>query len=316
MLEEYREGQAVAYNVMMNALNNNKLSHAYLFDSNGNPDVINIIYSFVKMIISLDLPTDELDTVCKRIDEGNYLDVKVIEPDGLWIKKDKIIDLQNEFSKKSVEGNKKIYIIKSADKMNVQTANSILKFLEEPVDDIIAILVVDNINLMLPTIISRCQVIKLNRKKYFDNSILNFSYLFSGSKYDNIDELERKNIIDNVIIFIKNVENSGIDTIIYSKKLWHNVFKDRNSNLMAIELMINFYYDVMKYLANNKIDFFVDRADDIKVIANNNDIVKLANKIEILDNVKNGLKGNLNINLLIDKLIIDMCGDINENSWC
>ena len=99
---------------------------------------MDIVLSFVKSIVCLEY-NDENNAikVCKRIDEGNYLDVMVIEPDGLWIKKNQIIDLQNEFSKKAVEGRKKIYIIKSADKMNVQTANSILKFLEEPVDDII-----------------------------------------------------------------------------------------------------------------------------------------------------------------------------------
>lgn len=88
-----------------------------------------------------------------------YVDVKVIKSDGMWIKKDQLLDLQSEFNNKAFEGNKKIYIIRSAEKMNVQTANSILKFLEEPVDDIIAILITDNINMLLPTIISRCQVI-------------------------------------------------------------------------------------------------------------------------------------------------------------
>lgn len=88
------------------------------------------------------------------------------------------MDLQSEFSKKSIEGSKKVYIIKSADKMNIQTANSILKFLEEPIDEIIAILVVDNINLMLPTIISRCQVIKLNKNLCLWIVLIIFLHIF------------------------------------------------------------------------------------------------------------------------------------------
>ena len=54
MLELYKDGQPVVYNMLMNAINNNKLSHAYIFDSNGNPDVMDIVLSFVKSIVCLE----------------------------------------------------------------------------------------------------------------------------------------------------------------------------------------------------------------------------------------------------------------------
>ena len=310
MLDIYKDGQAIAYNTMMNAINNNKISHAYLFDSNGNPDVMDIVLSFVKSIVCLEY-NDENNAikVCKRIDEGNYLDVMVIEPDGLWIKKNQIIDLQNEFSKKAVEGRKKIYIIKSADKMNVQTANSILKFLEEPVDDIIAILITDNINMLLPTIISRCQVIKLNKKKCSYDTISNLSDLLISYGYNDISDDNKEKIINDVIEFTEYIENYKLDTLIYTKKLWHNNFKDRNYNIIGINLMIYFYYDVIRYKSGLKILFFNDYEDNIIKIANMNDIDVLCDKIKVLNDTLNNIKYNLNINLLIDKLVIDMCGD-------
>lgn len=316
MLDAYKDGQAVAYNIMMNAINNNKLSHAYLFDSNGNSDVMNIVLSFVKIIICMDKKSDEeILNICDRIDNGNYIDVKIIEPDGLWIKKEQLLDLQSEFSKSAIEGSKKIYIIKSADKMNIQTANSILKFLEEPVDDIIAILIVDNINLVIPTIISRCQIIKLNKKKYEESSLLNFSNLCNNTKYSCLSDDEKRQFIDDVINFIMMIENSGLDTLIYTKNIWHNKFKDRNDNIMAIELIINFYYDVMKFISNLKINFFKDKIEYIENVSKKNSLISVAKKIEILDEIKNNFKRNLNVNLLIDKLIIDMCGDKNGNRW-
>lgn len=316
MLDAYKDGQAVAYNIMMNAINNNKLSHAYLFDSNGNSDVMNIVLSFVKIIICMDKKSDEeILNICDRIDNGNYIDVKIIEPDGIWIKKEQLLDLQSEFSKSAIEGSKKIYIIKSADKMNIQTANSILKFLEEPVDDIIAILIVDNINLVIPTIISRCQIIKLNKKKYEESSLLNFSNLCNNTKYRCLSDDEKRQFIDDVINFIMMIENSGLDTLIYTKNIWHNKFKDRNDNIMAIELIINFYYDVMKFISNLKINFFKDKIEYIENVSKKNSLISVAKKIEILDEIKNNFKRNLNINLLVDKLIIDMCGDKNGNRW-
>ena len=307
MLDKYKIGQPIAYNILINAINNNRISHAYLFDSNGNSDVNDIVLSFVKMILCKDFSSSlEIKNICDRIDSGNYLDIIFLEPDGMWIKKEQLINLQSEFSKKSIEGSKKIYIIKEADKMNLQTANSILKFLEEPVDDIIAILITDNINLILPTILSRCQIIKLNKKVYTNCLSANvFDFILNNNF-----SLEDKNkIIDCCIDFVMNIEKNGIDTLIYTKKLWHNFFKDRNYNIIAIEIIINFYYDVIKYKSDLNISFFSDKIKFIEEVANKNSFVSIASKIEILDNIKNGLKSNLNINLLIDKMIIDMCGD-------
>ncbi len=309
MLEVYKDGQPVLYHMLNNAIINNKISHAYLFDSNGNSDVFDIVMSFVKDIVLFDSGDSFDSNIVKRIDDGNYLDVVCIEPDGLWIKKNQIIDLQREFNKRAIEGKRKIYIVKSAEKMNIQTSNSILKFLEEPVDDIIAILIVDNINLVLPTIISRCQVIKLNKKFFSDSSVDNFRYLFNSSKYLSFSDDKISEFIYNVIEFIKFLENNKLDTFIFVKSLWHNKFKDREDNLIAIEIMISFYYDIIKYFAKNSVDFFSDRLYDIDCISKVNSISSVSNKIYVLDNIKNKLKINMNINLLIDKMIMDMCGD-------
>lgn len=310
MLEGYKDGQPVVYSMLMNAINNGKLSHAYIFDSNGNSDVFDIVLSFVKMILCKDIyDENEKSLICKRVDDGNYLDVKVIEPDGMWIKKDQLLDLQSEFNKRSFEGTKKIYIIKNAERMNPQTSNSILKFLEEPVDDIIAILVVDNVNLLLSTIISRCQLIKLNKKNFENSTLVNFNNLIKNSELNGLSEEDRVKFIDDVLKFIMYIENNGLDTIVYAKSLWHNNFKDRNTSLYALELMIMFYYDVMKYLSGIKGLFFEDKLDSVQAVGEKNDYISIAKKIEYIDEAKNNIKRNLNVNLLIDKLIIEMCGD-------
>jgi len=310
MLEGFKDGQPVVYSMLMNAINNGKLSHAYIFDSNGNSDVFDIVLSFVKMILCKDIDDEnEKSVICKRVDDGNYLDVKVIEPDGMWIKKDQLLDLQSEFNKRSFEGTKKIYIIKNAERMNPQTSNSILKFLEEPVDDIIAILVVDNVNLLLPTIISRCQLIKLNKKNFDESTLVNFNNLIKNSELNSLSEEDRVKFIDDVLKFIMYIENNGLDTIVYAKSLWHNNFKDRSTSLYALEVMIMFYYDVMKYLSGTRGLFFEDKIDSVQAVSEKNDYISIAKKIEYIDEAKNNIKRNLNVNLLIDKLIIEMCGD-------
>lgn len=310
LLDKYKDSQEIVYNVLNNAISNNKLSHAYLIDSNGNSDAMDIALCFAKMVVCSTIQESLRADVMKRIDSGNYLDVKVVEADGMWIKKEDMLDLQNEFSKRSIEGSKKVYIIREAEKMNLVAANSLLKFLEEPVDDIMAILLVNNINLILPTIISRCQIIKLAKKKYDTSGLLNYYNLFSNSKYGKISDEEVNRIIDNVIKFALFIEEKKLDTIIYVKNLWHNFFKDREANIVGLELMLYLYQDILNYKCGIDSLFFYDRKVDICKMSNYVDIDDLSRKLSILVDGVSNIKYNLNINLLIDKLIIDMCGDI------
>ena len=234
---------------MINAIDNDKISHAYLFDLNDNFKAIDMIMDFVKAIIRSqdysDASDEEFNNISKRIDDGNYIEIKVIEPDGIWIKKEQLRELQDEFSRVGIEGKTRLYIIKDADKMNVQSANSILKFLEEPVENIVAILITNNMNKMLSTIVSRCQLICFNNKidKCYDRAYLN---LINNSEVKFLnDEDECKEFVRTIIGFIDYYEENGIDAIVYSKKLWHTSFNDRDKVILAIDLMINFYYDVL-----------------------------------------------------------------------
>lgn len=313
MLDSYKIGQPIAYNIMCNALVNSKLSHAYLFDAMGCSDSLGIVMSFVKAIICKANYTENSKcagcTICRRIEVGNYLDVKIIEPNGLWIKKDQLLELQSEFSKEAIEGSKKVYIIKEAEKMNVQTANSILKFLEEPNDNIIAILITNDLNKILPTIVSRCQIIKLKKTADGDLALDNFNLLLENTKYASLEIKEKEKILNDICYFVEFFENNRLDTIIYMKRVWHNVFKDRDINIIAFDTLIYFYYDVLKYMNSKSLSFFKDRSLLIEKVANMNDMNSILRKLNLFVEAKDDVRKNLNLNLMLDKLIIDMCGD-------
>ncbi|MED4943039.1 DNA polymerase III subunit delta', partial [Heyndrickxia coagulans] len=96
---------------------------------------------------------------CLRISHGTHPDVHLVEPDGLSIKKEQIKALQQEFSKRAVESKRKLYMIADAEKMSTGAANSLLKFLEEPNPGTTAVLMTTQLHRILPTILSRCQVV-------------------------------------------------------------------------------------------------------------------------------------------------------------
>ena len=101
MLSDYKDIQKLAYNLLVNDINNNCVTHAYLIDENNYVNSYKMILSFVKAILSDNKNIDgnmcNDCSLCKRIDDGNYPELKIIEPDGMFIKKQQIIDLQQDF---------------------------------------------------------------------------------------------------------------------------------------------------------------------------------------------------------------------------
>ena len=110
---------------------NNKISHAYLVEVNNYDDDLTYLYSFIKMILCGLTYSDVLKSdnpIIHQIDTNNYPDLTVVSTETSVINKSMIIDLQREFSNRSLLNGKRIYIIKEAEKLNGFSANTILKF--------------------------------------------------------------------------------------------------------------------------------------------------------------------------------------------
>lgn len=233
-------------------IKNNKVSHAYLIELNDYEADMKYIFDFIKMIIC-NIEYSELDkenNIIRLIDDNNYPDIKIIEPDGATIKKGQMIDLQKDYSNKSLLDGKRIYVIKEADKLNPASANTILKFLEEPEEDIIAILLTQNRYKILETILSRCQIltIKENSMPIIEDDLYDLLKCVINPndfyiKYSSIvnDIIQDKDIakeklekIENIIILY--LENKYNNKEIDEKLL--KIFKDIDSNKLLNILKI------------------------------------------------------------------------------
>ena len=300
MLSEFKDKQFLAYNLFVKDIENNCVTHAYLIDENNYSDSFKMVLSFVKSILCENKYVDNSKcfdcSLCKRIDDGNYPELKIISADGMYIKKQQIIELQQEFSRSAVEGKKRIYIIRDCEKMRTEAANSMLKFLEEPEDDIVAILMTNNINNVLPTIISRCKVIKLNNVSNQENG--------------------KDEILENLAInFISSLETKGLSTIIDVKDLWLSVVgpKDRDKMVLVFDTMIDIYYDMMKIKTGSKNIKYSRWVDKISEFVNLNNLDGILAKINILLEAKDSVKFNVNSSLLVDSIIISI-GGITDGS--
>lgn len=256
-------------------IENNKISHAYIIEiDNYDQDMVDI-YDFVKMIL-FNKKHNELEQVnegiIQFIDNNMYPDIKLIEPDGNNIRKRQLVELQKEYSNTSLLNNKRIYIIKNAEKMNQASGNTILKFLEEPEDNIIALLLTDNRYSVLETILSRCQILSLKETNLLDEEEEQF--------------LEFLKFVVNPTDFFKKY-NYFINNYITDK----NIAKEK---LLQVEST------VIQYLNNQY--FGEIFSEKISEILNNKEEKDLLTYLSIIEEELPKLEYNINYKMWIDSL--------------
>ena len=283
MLDSYRDKQSLFCEEIKKSIDNKKISHAYLIETNNYIESNDLVIAFIKELFKIYFTSTELDNIYNLIDNNAFSDFIIIEPDGSWIKKEQILELKEKFMTKSFNNNPRIYLIKDADKLNKFAANSLLKFLEEPEGNIIAVLMTENRYKVLETIRSRCLLYTLlnnDRKLEIDNS-------------------------DEVVKIIEVFETKGTKAIAYLPICLENDLRNKEYWVNTFKSMINMYDSCIRKI--EELDFY-DYGDILALIIENNSLEKIVNKISILFTYINSLDYNLNVNMMLDRFIIDFSG--------
>lgn len=144
-------------------IQNEMLSHAYIFEGEASLDKIAFAKAFVKAILCLNEPGIGCDLCvsCRKVEHDNYEDLFYISAEGSSIKDEAIEKLQERLKVKPY-GSRNIAIISDADTMTLRAQNRLLKTLEEPAPGTILILLSENIENLTNTILSRCVKFRLN----------------------------------------------------------------------------------------------------------------------------------------------------------
>lgn len=160
-LEKY---QPFIYNTFINSLKFNKVSQAYLIKGSDGTPTLDIALFLAKTLICEEPSPLACSSClnCIRFEEGNYADFMLIDGSKNTIKVGDIENLQKFLSSSSLEKQgKKIYIINRLENANKEAVNALLKTLEEPTSSVYAFITTQNEAKILPTIISRCQILSL-----------------------------------------------------------------------------------------------------------------------------------------------------------
>ena len=272
-MDIYNEQEKACAFIEKTIKENKKISHAYFIETNGYKNYLDFVKYMIKLILCSTLTNNKEKTkIINAIDHNNYPDIQYIYPEGNYIKKEQLLNLEKEFSKKSMLDNKLIYVINEAEKLNDSSANTILKFLEEPEENIIAIIVANNRYKVIETILSRCQIISLS------NNNINIDINDYTEEFLN-DLIKTKKLIINYDLYLENL------------------FSDKKSSIDTLEnIELLFYNYLNEYTISKSMKTLLDQSK-------NEDIIKY---ILIINDFKNKLEYNLNIKLWLMNLIVEL----------
>ncbi len=158
-------GHNTVVNLLKRALVNQRVNHAYLFVGPEGVGKELIAVQFAKAINCLKDTDDSCGGCrsCRKFASGNHPDFQIIRPAENSIGIEEIRALQKDMVYKPYESSRKIYIIDDAEMMTPEGANSLLKTLEEPPEYAVLILITAQKDSILPTLISRCQLIQFSK---------------------------------------------------------------------------------------------------------------------------------------------------------
>lgn len=318
MISDFSLDNPVACKVISNQILNKNISHAYIVETNNYYRSMEFVMAFAKAILCPNNYVNKANCedcdICTQINDNSCTELEIIQPDGMWIKKEQLNSLQKNFSTKSLNTTNKVYIITEAEKMNEASANSILKFLEEPEDNIVAILVVNSAENLLDTISSRCQKIKLKNKKNIIGSndlerLINYMFDDKDKILELIESEQFKNLFDSSKKFLNSIESNKKETIEKENSICSIILKDKIMFQYFLKILIVFYNDALNLEVSKKEKIIVDDINFIKNITKKNNIEDISKKILLILEMEERLKYNCNLNLILDKLILKLEGE-------
>jgi DNA polymerase-3 subunit delta' len=155
-------GHEWAIDLLDHSIRNNRLGHAYLFVGPRQVGKHTLAKATAQALLCTgeDAPCG-MCRACRLVAADRHPDVHLIAPDGSSIKIEAIREVQHAISLSAVEGRYRVVILDDFDRATTSASNALLKTLEEPPGGVVLLLVATRPESLLPTIVSRCQVLSL-----------------------------------------------------------------------------------------------------------------------------------------------------------
>ena len=289
------------YNDLLNRYKSNNLPNSILIHGLNGIGKRTFLNEIIKDILNIEFKDNNLDHHLNLFKNNTHPNIKVIEKESdsktgkikSNITIDQIRRLKTFLNSTSIiQNSSKIVIVDSADYLNISSANSMLKILEEPKENTYIFLISNQISLLLPTIRSRCLKIKFNT-----HNLTNFTNIIK----DNIDEISN----EEINFYFELTYGSPGTTILYYNNDFLDIFQLSIKCLLSNDLdddKINLS-NILSKLTNDEFNNYLSMLKFILIVANklkvNRDDKSLVNMPNYLE--LESLSANLSKKNLIDR---------------
>ena len=316
-LEKY---QPVIYKTFVNAKDDGRLSHAYLLSGSIGMPLKETAMFLAKSIVCDNpnpLACNECMT-CIRMDEGNYADLIVFDGSEGRIKKEDVQRITGSFDKSALEEKGvMIYVIHLVENMTSVAVNALLKFLEEPGRSIYAFLTTENESKVLPTIISRTQVLRfreIDRLEIINNAesagVLDEDAELLSGFFNDSDTIKNVSESDDYKVAKQAIDDqlnslliSPDDAVFTCQRLIVPQIKNFDIARLYLKMLAEIFKDLLNLSVGGNI--FLKSYDNIlhELLAHVNHIDK--SLLVILSSLSK-LDVNVNVALILDHIIYEI----------
>mgnify|MGYP002527946133 FL=1 len=305
------------------AVENNRVSHAYILNGergSGKKMLANLFAMTLLCETGDNEPCGKCHS-CKQAESGNHPDIiRVTHEKPNSISVDDIrTQVNNTVDIKPYQGPYKVYIIPQADMMTPQAQNAILKTIEEPPSYAVFLLLTENAETLLPTINSRCVMLKLRNikdtliKKYLMENLEipdykadmctafaqgNMGRAIMLANSDHFNEIR-----EEAVQLLKHINEMDLNEIVAAVK---NISVYKLEITDYLDIIMIWYRDVLLYKATKEIDkvVFKDQLQSIKEQARKSSYEGIELILESLEKAKARLKANVNFDLVMELLFL------------
>lgn len=308
---------------IQDAVQQNKVSHAYILNGQRGSGKKMLAKLFA---MTLQCESDKSDPCgecrsCIQANNGN-------QPDIITVKHEKPASISVDDIRTQVNGDimikpysspYKVYIIPDADLLTVQAQNALLKTIEEPPEYAVIFLLTENADSLLPTIRSRCVMLKLRNikdklvKKYLMEQLQvpdyqaelcaafaqgNIGRAMLLAKSEHFNEIK-----EEAIQLLKYINEMELHEIVSAIK---EINKYKLEVADYLDIITIWYRDVLLYKATADVDglVFSDQLKYIKERASKSSYEGIENILEAIEKAKSRIKANVNFDLLMELLLL------------
>lgn len=303
-----------------------EVRHAYLFTGADGTGRRSLALAFARAINCIQPPAvgeycGEC-RMCKQLQKMQQADLSVVqaETEGGMIKVEQVRGLEHSLSLSPYEAKYRVALLLDFQKANANSQNALLKTLEEAPQKVILLLTADSAENLLPTIASRCEILRLRPVSVdtLENSLVNrwhvekeraalFAHLSNGRVGKAVRYSEQPESLEGRQVLLDDFERmlaSNLrDRFTYAEKLG----RDRDGVREALQVWFTYTRDLMLLVNGSNAEITnLDRQAALKALAEKIDPSSALHLVEAVDRASAALEANGHLRLLLDNFLLEL----------